>query len=183
MISVHPRSILNISISNFAIFIIIFKKSHLSMPCGVVMCDNIISCIILGWGLYKVSNELSHYKYGYASYLLTSSLLFLPFLLFAYMNNWSTKDVVIYGGVGILFLIPSMLLTRRESLFTTNKGHGGAVKALLFSVILIIMHIMTKKILGHNIYESMLFVFYSAVIPMGYASQLIQSFFSKIFRL
>lgn len=182
MISVHIRSILNISIGNFAIFIVIFKKLYLSMPCGAVIYDNIISCIILGVFLYKVNNGLLHYKYGYTSYLFTSSLLFLPFLLFAYMNNWSTKDVVIYGGGGILFLVPSLLLTRCNTIFTTNKEHREIAKLSLFSAILIAIHIMAKQTLGHNIYESMLFVFYSVVLPMVYVSQLIFSFCSKIFR-
>ena len=184
MISRNQRPMIVFSVGNFSVFIVIFKMLYFSSPQDVIVYDSALSCVFVGVSLYGILVELSQCRYDYVLYALLSSLFFVPFLLFVYIEVLSIKDIVVYGFYGCVITVPLLLIARwRTFCFTIeNKSKSKeVVRALLFSTILVIVYVTIKKLVGYNIITSMLLVFYSLVLPFTYAAKCVLCGILRIF--
>lgn len=162
-----------LSLGNFCVFITIFKTLYINMPSEIFVYDSVMSYMFLIVSEYKISVELSSLNCRYVLYVLSSSVLFLPFWLFAYINDLSIKDMVVYGSYVSVIIIPILLISRWKLLylFKMPNERKEVAKALFTSVVLVVVYAITKRMIGYNICVSMLLVFYSVVLPIGYTSK------------
>ena len=173
MNSNNIKALLVFSLGNFCVFITIFKTLYVDMPSEIFVYESLMSYVFLAVSEYKISVELSSFNCRYVLYILLSSVFFLPFWLFAYINDLSIKDIVVYGSYVSVIIIPILLITRWKLLylFKMPNERKEVAKALFTSVVLDVVYAITKRMIGYNICVSMSLVFYSVVLPIGYTSK------------